>query len=147
MSAPENESELLAEHERPLLALRARSEPPTHCFFLANAQRASVMWTRDDFRALCHRMLNGNGEHEFLLCYRDAQDKVRFSKAYRAKASARIDWAFDTICRTAKQKTGIGFYPCNGDDESCWGALDFLGVPVSIGHFVAFGLAIEYVRT
>jgi hypothetical protein len=32
---------------------------------------------------------------------------------------------FDTISRTAKVKTGIGFYPCNGDDESCWCALDF----------------------
>jgi hypothetical protein len=109
----------------PHLALQARPELSTHCYFLANARRASVLWTRDDFRALCQRMLNGNAEHEFLLCYRDAQDKARFSKAYRAKASARIDWAFDTICRTAKQKTGIGFYPCNGDDESCWGALDF----------------------
>jgi hypothetical protein len=108
-----------------VLTLRARPELPTHCYFLANARRASVMWTRDDYRTLCHRMLNGNGDHQFLLCYRDAQDKVRFSKAYRAKASARIDWAFDTMCDTAKRKTGIGFYPCNGDDESCWGALDF----------------------
>jgi hypothetical protein len=83
------------------------------------------MWTRDDFRALCHQMLNGNGEHEFLLCYRDAQDQRQFKKAYRAKAKAHIDWAFDTICGTQKRKNGIGFYPCNGDDESCWGALDF----------------------
>ena len=110
---------------RATLTLQARPELPTHCYFLANASRASVIWTRDDFRALCHRMLNGNGEHQFLLCYRDAQDKVRFSKAYRAKATARIDWAFDTICGTAKRKTGIGFYPCNDNDESCWGALDF----------------------
>ena len=113
------------ESARPLLSLQTRSELPTHCYFLANARRADILWTRDDFRALCHRMLNGNGAHEFLLCYRDAQEKVKFSKAYRAKASARIDWAFDTICGTAKQKTGIGFYPCNEDDESCWGALDF----------------------
>jgi hypothetical protein len=110
---------------KPLLALQARPELPKHCYFLANARRADVLWTRDDFRALCHRMLNGKGEHEFLLCYRDAQEKVKFSKPFRAKASARIDWAFDTICRTAKQKTGIGFYPCNADEESCWGALDF----------------------
>jgi hypothetical protein len=70
-------------------------------------------------------MLNGNGDHQFLLCYRDARDKACFSKAYRAKASAHIDWTIDTMCGTAKHKTGIGFYPCNGDDESCWGALDF----------------------
>jgi hypothetical protein len=125
MTAAQDEPDAPAANERLVLTLRARPGLPTHCFFLANARHASVIWTRDDFRALCHRMLNGNGEHEFLLCYRDAQDKHRFSKAYRAKASARIDWAFDTICGTAKQKTGIGFYPCNGDDESCWGALDF----------------------
>jgi hypothetical protein len=70
-------------------------------------------------------MLNGNPEHEFMICYRDKMGTAKFSKAFRAKASARIDWAFDTICGTAKVKTGIGFYPTNGDDKSYWGALDF----------------------
>src|SRR5215472_8715967 len=110
---------------KPTLTLQPKPELPTHCYFLAKGERASVLWTRDDFRALCHRMLNGNSEHQFLMCYRDAQDKVKFSKAFKAKASSRIDWAFDTMCGTAKRKTGIGFYPTNGNDESCWGALDF----------------------
>jgi len=98
----------------------------THCFFVAHGRKASVLWSRDDYRALCHRMLNGNGEHEFLMCYRDKQGGAKFSKARKARASARIDWAFDSICGNGSgSKTGVGFYPSNGAGESCWGALDF----------------------
>src|SRR5690348_8540437 len=98
---------------KPALALRPGLA--TNCFLVAHEQRASVLWTLDDYRTLCHRMLNGNSEHDFLMCYRDKQGAAIFSKASQAKASERIDWAFDTICGTAKFKTGIGFYPSNGD--------------------------------
>src|SRR5438067_539863 len=111
---------------KPMLTLRAMPQLATHCYFVGHRQKASVLWSRDNFRALCHRMLNGNSEHEFMLCFFDEKKgKAKFSKAFTRKASATIDWAFDTICGTEKLKTGIGFYPANGDDESCWGALDF----------------------
>jgi len=111
---------------RPILALQAAPALATHCFFVAHRQRAAVLWTRDDYRALCHRMLNGNSDHDFLMCYRDKQGAAKFSKARTAKASKRIDWAFDSICENGSgNKTGIGFYPSNGNDESCWGVLDF----------------------
>lgn len=105
--------------------LRLKPDLETHCYFVAHLSKANVLWSHDDFRALCHRMLNGNGEHDFLMCYRTAQGHAKFSKAFRRKASDNIDWAFDTMCETQKVKTGIGFYPRNGDGESCWAALDF----------------------
>jgi hypothetical protein len=71
-------------------------------------------------------MLNGNSEHDFLMCYRDRQGNAKFSKARKAKASKRIDWAWDVICGSGSGgKTGIGFFPTNSDHESCWGAMDF----------------------
>src|SRR5438105_1712608 len=110
---------------KPVLSLRA-PELATHCFFVAHGRKADVLWSRDDYRALCHRMLNGNSEHDFLMCYRDKQGNTKFSKARNAKASKRIDWAFDSICGTdSGSKSGVGFYASNADDESCWGALDF----------------------
>ena len=84
------------------------------------------MWTREDFRAICHRMLNGNGDHYFMQAYYDERKaKAVFPKSKTVRASKRLEWAFDTICGKAKNKTGIGFYPDNDDDETCWGALDF----------------------
>jgi hypothetical protein len=110
----------------PVLSLSPTNELATHCFFVAHQQKADVLWTRDDYRTLCKRMLNGNSEHDFLMCYRDKMGDAKFSKARNAKASKRIDWAFDSICGTGSDsKTGIGFYPSNFDSESCWGALDF----------------------
>jgi hypothetical protein len=85
-----------------------------------------MLWSRDDYGALCHRMLNANSDHDFLLCYRDNQGSAKFSKARKAKASKRIDWAFDSISGNGSGiKTGVGFYLTNSNDESCWGALDF----------------------
>jgi hypothetical protein len=111
---------------KPILSLRGPQELATHCFFVAHGRKASVLWSRDDYRALCHRMLNGNSDHDFLLCYRDKQGSAKFSKARKAKASKRIDWAFDSISGNGSGiKTGVGFYPTNGNDESCWGAIDF----------------------
>src|SRR5260370_21801904 len=115
---------MITTDHKPVLSLHL-AQLETNCYFVAHGRKATVLWARYDYRALCHRMHNGNPDHEFLICYRDAQDKARFSKAFKAKLSARIDWAFDTMSGTAKVKTGIGFYPCNADGESCWGALDF----------------------
>lgn len=116
---------MTANEHKPVLSLAA-PELATHAFFVAHGSNASVLWTREDFRMLCHRMLNGNSDHDFLMCYRDKQGIAKFSKARTARASRRIDWAFDSICENGSgSKTGIGFYPSNGDDESCWGALDF----------------------
>jgi hypothetical protein len=53
---------------KPILSLQ-RPELATHCYFIAHGRKASVHWSRDDFRALSHRMLNGNGEHDFLMCF------------------------------------------------------------------------------
>ena len=114
----------LLKSAKPMLALSP--ELATHCFFVAHGRKASVLWSKDDYRGMCHRMLNGNSEHDFLMCYRDKQGNARFSKARTAKASKRIDWAFDSISGTdSGSKTGIGFYPTNSDEESCWAALDF----------------------
>jgi hypothetical protein len=113
-----------AQH-KPVLSLHAPGLA-THCFFVAHGRKAGVLWSRDDYRALCHRMLNGNPDHDFLMCYRDKRGSAKFSKARKAKASKRIDWAFDSICENGSgSKTGVGFYPSNGDAESCWSALDF----------------------
>src|SRR5262249_2288319 len=75
---------------------------------------------------VCQLMLNGNSQYYFMQAYYDERiAKARFPKSKTVKASKRLEWAFDTITGRAKSKTGIGFYPDNEDDETCWGALDF----------------------
>src|SRR5262249_42154013 len=108
------------------LALQASPHLPTHRYFLGHATKADGLWTRDDFRAVCQLMLNGNSQYYFMQAYYDERiAKARFPKSKTVKASKRLEWAFDTITGRAKSKTGIGFYPDNEDDETCWGALDF----------------------
>lgn len=70
-------------------------------------------------------MLNGNPPTDFLLVYRDKDDRAKFAKAKKAKAGRRASWAWDTITGRAKSKVGIGFYPTNPDGNSRWGAMDF----------------------
>jgi hypothetical protein len=37
---------------KPILTLQARPQLATQCYFLANARKADVLWTRDDIRAV-----------------------------------------------------------------------------------------------
>jgi hypothetical protein len=87
--------------------------------------KASVHWSRDQYRALCRLMLNGNPD--FMLVYwHEKKCKAVFPRAYQAKVAERVEWAFDVMCGTGSdRKTGIGFYPCNSEGQSCWAALDF----------------------
>jgi hypothetical protein len=56
-------------------------------------------------------MLNGNGEHDFLLVYRGDDGQPHFAKAKKAQVNRRITWTWETIIGKAKSKVGIGFYP------------------------------------
>lgn len=108
-----------------LLRLPPEQQLTANCYFIGHARKADVVWSREDFRAICTRLLNGNDQNNFLMAYRDKSGSPKYAKAFRAHADKRIDWAYDSIRGSAKQKTGLGFYPSNAEGKSCWGALDF----------------------
>ncbi|MEQ1861828.1 MAG: hypothetical protein ABMA13_18065 [Chthoniobacteraceae bacterium] len=97
----------------------------TECVLIGSGQRADCIWTRGDFIAICEHMLNGNSPQDFMLVYRNRDDKPCFAKAKTPKASRRTTWAWDTIIGRTKSPVGIGFYPTNPDGQSRWGAMDF----------------------
>jgi hypothetical protein len=99
----------------------------TNCVLVGHAQRADVVWTRDDFIALCDHMMNGNQRDFFLIPYRKENGTAHFAKAKKARSDKRASWAWDTITGCAKNPASIGFYPRNSDGKSRWAAMDFDG--------------------
>jgi hypothetical protein len=97
----------------------------TNCVIVGHAQKADVVWTRDDFMALCEHMMNGNERNFFLIPYRKADGAAHFAKAKKARADRRASWAWDTINGRAKNPASIGFYPRNAEGKTRWGAMDF----------------------
>jgi hypothetical protein len=53
----------------------------TNCVIVGHAQKADVVWTRDDFMALCEHMMNGNESNFFLIPYRKEDGTARFAKS------------------------------------------------------------------
>jgi DNA-binding MarR family transcriptional regulator len=97
----------------------------SNCVLIGHCSRADCIWTRDDFLGICELMLNGNAPTDFMLVYRDEENRPRFVRSKRCKAERRAPWAWDTINDRAKNKVGIGFYPTNPDGKTRWGAMDF----------------------
>ena len=97
-----------------------------HMFVVGEGQRADVIWTEGDFKALCGLMLNENPPNHFLRAWIDKAGKPKFAKALtRHNADWYAGWAWDTTIGKAKVQTSIGFYPSNEKKESRWGAIDF----------------------
>ena len=103
----------------------ALSTLATNCVLIGHCSKADCVWTRDDFLTICELMLNGNAPTDFLLVYRDKENRPQFAKSKTAKADRRATWAWDTITGRAKSKVGIGFYPTNPEGKTRWGAMDF----------------------
>jgi len=97
----------------------------TGCTLIGEGRPADREWTKPQFLTLCHFMLNGNGEHDFLHAYRGADGQPHFAKAKKARVNRRITWAWETITGKAKSKFGIGFYPSDMKRMSRWAAVDF----------------------
>jgi hypothetical protein len=97
----------------------------TNCVLVGHAQKADVVWTQDDFMALCEHMMNGNERNFFLIPYRKEDGTAHFAKAKNARADRRASWAWDTITGRAKNPASIGFYPRNDEGKTRWGAMDF----------------------
>src|SRR6266566_584099 len=97
----------------------------TNCILIGHYYNADCIWTRDEFLSICEHMLNGNPPTDFLLIYRDKDNRARFSKSKRSRADRRASWSWDTITGRAKAKVGIGFYPSNSEGRTRWGAMDF----------------------
>lgn len=97
----------------------------TNCVLVGHAKKADVVWTRDDFMALCEHMMNGNERNFFLIPYREKDGTAHFAKAKKARADRRGSWAWDTINGRAKNPASIGFYPRNAEGKTRWGAMDF----------------------
>jgi hypothetical protein len=95
-------------------------------FVVGEGQRADVVWTEGDFKALCGLMLNENPPNHFLRAWIDKAGKPQFAKALtRHNAEWYAGWAWDTTIGKAKVQTSIGFYPSNEKKESRWAAIDF----------------------
>jgi hypothetical protein len=71
----------------------------TNCALVGHAQKADVVWTRNDFLALCEHMMNGNERNFFLIPYRKEDGTAHFAKAKTARADRRASWAWDTKTR------------------------------------------------
>ena len=99
--------------------------PATNCVVVGHAQKADVVWTRDDFMALCEHMMNGNERNFFLIPYRKEDGTAHYAKAKNARADRRASWAWDTITGRAKNPASIGFYPRNAEGKTRWGGIDF----------------------
>lgn len=97
----------------------------TKCVLVGHAQKADVVWTRDDFMALCEHMMNGNERNFFLIPYRKEDGTAHYAKAKNAQADRRASWAWDTITGRAKNPASIGFYPRNAEGKTRWGGMDF----------------------
>lgn len=95
------------------------------CALIGTGAKADSILTREDFLAICDYMMNGNPPTDFLLVYRDKDDRPKFAKAKKPMAARRATWSWDTITGRAKSKVGIGFYPWNKDGKTRWGAMDF----------------------
>ncbi len=69
----------------PLNALTLNSPAPlaTNCVLIGHCDRADVVWTGTEFRTLCEHMLNGNSQTDFMLVYRDQENRPKFAKANR----------------------------------------------------------------
>jgi hypothetical protein len=97
----------------------------TNCVLVGHAQKADVVWTRDQFMALCGLMLNRNELNFFLIPYREEDGAAHFAKAKKVRADKRAAWAWDQITGRAKNPASIGFYPRNRENQSRWAAIDF----------------------
>src|SRR4029453_12434327 len=98
-----------------------------HCFIVAGAKRADMIWSEGDFLALCEHMLNENPPNHFLRVWLDkASGQPRFAKApIRSRADKHAGWTWNSITGKAKVQTSIGFYPSNAEGKSRWAAIDF----------------------
>jgi hypothetical protein len=101
------------------------SDFATGCELIGDGSKADCVSTKKRFVALCEYMMNCNPETDFMHVYRDERGNAKFVKSKRCKVSRRISWAWDSITGRARRSVGIGFYPCNQDRMSRWGALDF----------------------
>ena len=91
---------------------------------VGHAKKADLIWSREDFFAICEHMRNGNEPNFFMIPYRDETGVPRFVKAKRERADRRAAWAWDTITGQAKKPASIGFYPRNEKSETRWGCMD-----------------------
>jgi len=91
---------------------------------VGHAKKADLIWSREDFFAICEHMRNGNEPNFFMIPYRDETGIPRFVKAKRERADRRAAWAWDTITGQAKKPASIGFYPRNEKSETRWGCMD-----------------------
>jgi hypothetical protein len=99
----------------------------TDCVIIGHARKADVVFTARQFFAICAHMMNGNASNFFLIPYRDKEGRPRFSKAFKAEVTKRMQWTWDTITRKAKSPASIAFYPTTnaGEQKSRWGGMDF----------------------
>jgi hypothetical protein len=107
------------------LTLRSLPSLLTDCVIVGHACKADMVFTLRQFFALCIHMLNENPPNFFLIPYRNENDQAQYKKAFRANATKRIAWTWDTITGRAKRPGSIGFYANNSERKTRWAAMDF----------------------
>ena len=70
-------------------------------------QRADLVWTKNEFLAVCRLMHNDNAETEFMHVYRDPAGQPRFVRSKRVLMRKRATWAWDTIVNRGKTVWGL----------------------------------------
>src|SRR5205809_7145857 len=75
-----------------------------------HAKKFDLIWSREDFFAICEHMRNGNELTFFMIPYRDETGFQLFVRAKRQSADRRVAWAWDTINGQATKLATIGFY-------------------------------------
>src|SRR5437762_285284 len=110
-----------------LRTLRSLPMLLTDCVIVGHARKADVVFTPRQFFAICAHMHNDNPANFFLMPYRDENGLAKFSKAFKAEVTKRVQWTWDTITRKAKSPASIAFYPTTnaGEEKSRWGGMDF----------------------
>jgi len=99
------------------LTVNSPATSAANSVLIGHCDKADVVWTGTEFRTLCEHMLNGNSQTDFMLVYRDHENRPKFAKAKTAKANHYASWSWDTICGRAKRKVGIRFYPSNAEGK------------------------------
>jgi hypothetical protein len=115
----------LPESPSPLNFTETLPQLATNCLLIGSEKKADLVWTCDEFLAICEHMRNDNDETFFMIPYRRDDGVACFAKAKNARASRRGQWAWDTVTGKAKNPASIGFYPRNADGKTRWGAFDF----------------------
>ncbi|MEO6847789.1 MAG: hypothetical protein ABI254_11050, partial [Chthoniobacterales bacterium] len=88
-------------------------------------QRIDKIWTKGQFLSVCEHLHNGNGEHAFIIGFREKSGIVKYQRSKSKRVGVAASWAWASLNESTKSQIAIGFYSQNRFQKSRWGAIDF----------------------